>query len=419
MISVEKALAIVLRSTPRLPHESVEFEQSLGRVLSEDVVSDVDLPPFPRSAVDGFALRACDLERLPARLAVLAVVPAGVLPSFRIGPSECAQVMTGAPVPEGADAVQMVEKTREAGPGQVEVLEAVENGQNLAPRGSELKAGDTVLRSGTRVDPAGLAVLATVGKTRVLVGGRPRVAVAATGNELVDPSEKPGPARIRNSNGFAVSAQARQAGAEVTYLGVAADDEVALSEVVRRGLAGDVLLLTGGVSMGKYDLVEEILRRFEIDILIDAVALKPGKPLVFGKAPGDQLVFGLPGNPVSSAVTFELFVRPALGRMQGEERASRPELQATLIAPLVSKGRRRAYLPGWVAPDTAGGRLLARPVPTRGSADVVAFAKANALLILPEEIDRLESGAEVAVFLLDNFFYKEDRWAPAREERGI
>jgi molybdopterin molybdotransferase len=417
VIPVERAIEIVLRSTPRLPSESVDFEQALGRVLAEDVASDLDLPPFPRSSVDGFALRAADLSRVPARLRIAGVVPAGVPPAFRLEAGEAAQVMTGAPVPEGADAVQMVEKTRELGPQEVEVLEAVPSGQNIAPRGDELRAGEIVLTAGTRIDPAGLAVLATVGKTRVLVSRRPRVAVAATGNELVHPSERPGPAKIRNSNGFSVSAQARQAGAEVRYLGVARDDEASLGEAVRAGLAEDVLILTGGVSMGKYDLVEDVLRRFEIEILVDAVALKPGKPLVFGTAPEGKLVFGLPGNPVSSAVTFELFVRPALGRMQGCEKALRPELRATLAAPLVSRGPRRAYLPGWVAPSGPEGRLGARPIPTRGSADIVAFAKANALLILPEEIDRLEAGSEVAVFQLDNFFFKEDRWPPAPENR--
>lgn len=416
MISVEKALAIVLRLTPRLPCESIDFQQAVGRILAEDVTSDADLPPFPRSAVDGFAVGARDLKRIPARLRVLEVVPAGVMPAFRIGEGETAQVMTGAPVPEGADAVQMVEKTREVASGQVEILEGVASGQNIAPRGCELKAGETVLRAGTRIDPAGVAVLATAGKTRVQVSRRPRVAVAATGDELVPPSQTPGPAQIRNSNGFSVSAQAREAGAEVSYLGVARDEESALSEVVRRGLSKDMLILTGGVSMGKYDLVEDVLRRFEVEILVDAVALKPGKPMVFGTAPGGKLVFGLPGNPVSSAVTFELFVRPALAQMQGSERSSRPELRATLTGPLVSKGPRRAYLPGWVAPE-ADGRLAARPIPTRGSADIVAFAKANALLILPEEIDRLEAGAEVSVWLLDNFFFKEERWPSAEEKR--
>jgi molybdopterin molybdotransferase len=414
MIPVEKALAIVLERTPRLPAEEVSLADALGRVLAEDAAADSDLPPFPRSAVDGYAVRAREARESPARLAVVGTVPAGAAPAFALREGEAAQIMTGAPLPEGADAVQMVEKTREAAPGEVEILEPVEPGANVAPRGSEVRAGEPVLKRGAWIDPAALAVLATVGKSRVLVGRRPAVAVAATGDELVDPAERPGPGQIRNSNGFSLAAQAQLAGARVTALGVARDDAEALRSVIERGFASDVLLLSGGVSMGRYDLVEDALARLGVEILVDAVALKPGKPLVFGVGPGGQLTFGLPGNPVSTLVTFELFVKPALLSMQGSERPTRPELSATLSGPLASRGPRRAYLPGWISPAGPAGALVARPIPTRGSADIVAFSKANALLVLPEELDLLPAGEAVRVVPLDNFFVKEDRW-PARD----
>ncbi len=409
MIPVEEALRIVLENTRGLPNEIVDFQEASGRVVAEDVPSDTDLPPFSRSAVDGFALQAADLRSLPAELRVVGMVPAGSIPSFEIKRGEAAHVMTGAPVPEGADAVQMVERTRVAG-DRVEVLEAVTTGRNIAPRGQEVKAGEIVLRKGTRLDPASLAVAATVGKVELLVGSRPRVAVVATGDELVDPATTPNPGQIRNSNSFSLVAQARASGADVSYLGVARDTEASLGELIGQGLGRDVLLLSGGVSMGQYDLVEKTLAKFGVRTLFEAVALKPGKPLVAGVA-GDGLVFGLPGNPVSTMVTFELFVRPALAKMEGCEQPQRPILSAKLKHSLSSRGPRRAFLPGWIEPETAG--LVAYPITTCGSADIVAFAKANSLLIVPEDTERLGAGQTVGVYPLDRFLFSESRWHAA------
>jgi molybdopterin molybdotransferase len=416
MIPVEAALAIVLSHSRPLPSEEVDFTEGAGRLLREDVVSDIDMPPFPRSAVDGYAVRASDTSAVPARLRVVGVVPAGSHPEFRIERGDAASIMTGAPVPEGADAVQMVEQSREepdsggGARGAVTILEPVEPGQNVAPRGSEVKAGAVVLRSGTRLDAAAVAVAATVGKTRLAVGRRPRAAVIATGNELVHPSITPGPGQIRNSNGFSLVAQCRSAGIEASYLGVAKDDESSIRKLVEAGFAADVLLLSGGVSMGKFDLVEQVLAELGVRVLVDAVALKPGKPLVFGVRGDGKLVFGLPGNPVSTMVTFELFVRTACARLEGAEMPSRPLLRARLSKGLSNRGPRRAYLPGWVAPREDG-ELEARPIPSRGSGDIVAYAKSNALLVVPEDRDRLEAGESVRVHPLDAFLVKEDRWA--------
>jgi molybdopterin molybdotransferase len=307
----------------------------------------------------------------------------------------------------------MVEESRE-GNEEVVLLSSVSPGQNVAPRGAEVSRGEVVLRSGTRLDPAAVAVAATVGRTRLSVGRRPTVSVAATGDELVHPRETPGPGRIRNSNGFSLLAQCRSVGIEARYLGVAQDTEASLRGFIATGRESDVLLLSGGVSMGRYDLVEKVLREFGIRILVDAVALKPGKPLVFGVGDDAKLVFGLPGNPVSTMVTFELFVRAALARLEGASNPVREILSARLLETLANRGPRRAYLPGWLRADAEGG-LVAQPIPTKGSADIVAFSKANALLIVPEDRDRLDSGDRVSVYPLDSFLHKEDRWLGAKK----
>jgi molybdopterin molybdotransferase len=265
------------------------------------------------------------------------------------------------------------------------------------------------------MDPAAVAVLATVGKTRLVAGRRPKVAIAATGDELVSPAATPGPGQIRNSNGFSLLAQCGAVGIEALYLGVAVDTPASIREHVERGLGADVLLLSGGVSAGRFDLVEQVLAEFGVRILVDAVALKPGKPLVFGVTKHGKLVFGLPGNPVSTMVTFELFVRCALARLEGALDPVRSPLRARLTAPISNRGARRAYLPGWVRPES-GGELSARPIPTRGSADIVAFAKSNALVIVPENSDRLDVGEWVRVHPLDSFLSKEDRWLEKRED---
>ncbi len=284
--------------------------------MAEDVPSDIDIPPFPRSVMDGFALRSEDLKTPTTRLQIAGVIPAGTFPSFGIGPGQTARIMTGAPVPDGADAVQKVESTK-SHDEMVEILEPVPAGENIVPRGAEVRRGERVLKKGTTLDTAAVAVAATVGKTRLRVGARPRVAIIATGNELVSPSEQPQPGQIRNSNTFSLAAQARALGAPVTDLGVATDDKTSLTELIEKGLSHDLLILSGGVSMGLFDLVKEVLAAFNIKILFDKIALKPGKPTVFGIAPNGTPVFGLPGNPVSTMVTFELFVRPALGKNGG------------------------------------------------------------------------------------------------------
>ena len=405
MIPVDAALDIVLKHTPSLGVEEVPLTEVLGRVLAEDVRTDVDLPPFDRSAMDGYAVRASDVAQAPVVLEVAGQIRAGQWPDQRLPPGQAVQVMTGAPVPAGATAVQPVEKTRAIDGGRrVEILEPVATGSHIARQGAEGHAGDEVLARGVTIDPASVAVLASVGKAKVLVGRRPTVSILITGDELVDVWDQPTRGRIRNSNGYALMAQARWAGAEARALGVVPDQAPRIAEAVRAGFASDVLVISGGVSAGAFDLVEEVLARFDVGFLFTKVAIKPGAPLVFGRR-GDKLVFGLPGNPVSAQVTFDLFARAALLRMQGARVVTRPQVEVELLESVTNRSGRRNHLPARVHLD--GGRLVAEPLRSVGSADVVAHARANALVVMETERLRAEAGEKAPAILLGNFLERD------------
>jgi molybdopterin molybdotransferase len=405
MIPVDAALDIVLKHTPSLGAEEVPLTEVLGRVLAEDVSTDADLPPFDRSAMDGYAVRASDVAHAPVVLEVAGQIRAGQWPDQPLPPGQAVQVMTGAPVPAGATAVQPVEKTRAIDGGRrVEILEPVATGAHIARQGAEGHAGDEVLARGVTIDPASVAVLASVGKAKVLVGRRPTVSILITGDELVDVWDQPTRGRIRNSNGYALMAQARWAGAEPRALGVVPDQAPRIAEAVRAGFASDVLVISGGVSAGAFDLVEEVLARFDVGFLFTKVAIKPGAPLVFGRR-GDKLVFGLPGNPVSAQVTFDLFVRAALLRMQGARVVTRPQVEVELLESVTNRSGRRNHLPARVHLD--GGRLVAAPLRSVGSADVVAHARANALVVMETERLRAEAGEKAPAILLGNFLERD------------
>jgi len=405
VVTVEKALEIVLAHTPTLPAELALIDGALGRVLAEDVTADHDLPPFDRSAMDGYAVRAADATSAPTVLDVVAQVRAGQSFDGRLAAGQAVQVMTGAPVPTGATAVIPVEKTRALDGGRRVELQAIaEPGAHIARQGCEVRTGDTVLQAGATIDPASVAVLAAVGRGRVAVGRRPTVAVLSTGDELVDVWDTPGRARIRNSNGYAVAAQARWAGADVRSLGVVPDDAERIAAAIREGFRSDVLVISGGVSAGAFDLVEDVLARFDTGLLFTRVAVKPGAPLVFGRR-GDHLVFGLPGNPVSAQVTFELFVRPALLRMQRARVVTRPPVRAALAEALTNRSGRQAYSPARLRWDE--GQLRAWPILSQGSADLVAHAQANAMVILDAEKTRAEAGETVDALLLGNFLERD------------
>ena len=398
MIPVEEALRVVLREAAPLPAETVPLRDAAGRVLAEEILADADQPPFPKAMMDGFALRAADLASLPADLAVVEDLPAGRMPEKKIGPGEAARIMTGAPVPEGADAVQMVEKSESAGSGRVRILKAVKPGANIAPRGREMRAGERILSPGERLTPARLGLLASVGRPEVRVHGIPQVAIAVTGDELVEADRVPGPAQIRNSNGPALAARARAAGARVVELGIVPDDPEALRDALRKGLASDLLLLSGGVSMGVHDLVEDALTDEKVEVFFRRVAIRPGKPTVFGRK-GNCLVFGLPGNPVSSLVVFEVLAAAALRKMMGCPAPEGRYIEAVLEEEVRQYPGRTGHVPGRLF--FANGSARVRPLPASGSADLLSHSRADVLLVIPSDRDRIPPGEHVRILLLD------------------
>ncbi len=404
MLAVEDALDIVLSHARALPSEQVTLADALGRVLAEDVTSDLDLPPFDRAMMDGYALRSRDVAA-PVTLEVIGRIAAGQVFDRRVGRGQAVRIMTGAPVPQGADAVQQVEKTRMLDDRvRVAILEEVVPGQNVAPRASEVRLGETVRSRGETIDPAAIAVLASFGRDKVAVGRRPTVSILVTGDELVDVAEMPSGGQIRNSNGPALLAQARSAGAHTTSLGVAPDQADLIADALEPGFRSDVLVVSGGVSAGDFDLVKGVLGRFDVEVLFTQVAIKPGAPLVFGRR-GETLVFGLPGNPVSAQVTFDVFVRAALRRLQGARVVERPRVPVTLLEPARNKSRRAAHLPARVSLQS--GRLVATPLRSMGSADVVAHARANALVILPADRVEARAGETAPALLLGNFLERD------------
>lgn len=404
LLSVDRALERVLAAATPLPPETVPLASCAGRVLLDELIAAADLPPFDKALMDGFAVRAADLAAGPRDLEVIDTIAAGRDPSSLapVAPGSAARIMTGAPLPPGADAVLMVEKTGPV-PGaadRVRCLEVVAAGHNVARAGADVRAGERLLEAGDWLGAAEIAVLAAFGRTRVRVRARPRVAVLATGDEIVSPETIPGPGRIRNSNGAMLLALAQGAGAETIDLGIAPDAEGELAAALRRGLDADLLLVSGGVSMGERDLVGGVLRSLGVAVLFDAVAIRPGKPFTFGTR-GRTLVAACPGNPVSGYVIFQVFVRAALRRMIGLASPSRPMARGVLSSPLHPRPGRRGY--HQARARFVDGRLLVDVVPTSGSADLVSCARGNALAVTPEETTALAAGDPIDVLLLDDF----------------
>jgi len=397
MIPIAKALEIVLQQSPGPKAESVALDEAVGRILAEDIIADTDLPPFDRAQMDGYAIRAADAASTPARLRLAGESVAGAGWHHEMKAGEAVRIMTGAPVPPGADAVQQVELTREPnGEGFVEILEPVEAGRSIVRQAAEIKAGETVLRAGEDINPAMIATLASFGYAQVKVGRRPRVAIMATGSELVDVGEKPGADQIRDSNNYTIAAYATLAGASVERLPLAGDDTEELKKQIKAAAdRSDVLVTSGGVSMGVYDLTKAALKELGAEIFFEKVALRPGKPTVFARL-GSTLVFGLPGNPVSVAVTFNLFTRAALRVMQGAAKPTLPEETAILARDLKGSLDRESYLPAVLRTDDQG-TLLAEPLKWGGSSDFVAYARATALINVPAGLKLTKAGTKVKI----------------------
>ncbi len=383
MIPVREAIRIILAHTSMLTPESAALSDAQNRILAQDIIADSDLPRFDRAQMDGYAVRAADVADPPARLRIVGESAAGAGWHHEMKAGEAVRIMTGAPVPQGADSVQQVELTRELnGEGTVEILESVQIGRSIVRRAAEIKAGETVLRAGEEINAQAIATLASFGYAKVNVGRRPRVAVMATGSELVNVDQKPARDQIRDSNNYTIEAYAKLAGATVERVPLAGDDTELLKKQMAAALERcDMLITSGGVSMGVYDFTKTAFRELGAEIFFERVALRPGKPTVFGKI-GDKLIFGLPGNPVSVAVTFNLFARAALCAMQGAAEKTLPEVTTVLERNLKASADRESYLPAVLRTDEDG-RLLAEPVRWGGSSDFVSFARANGLIIVP------------------------------------
>ena len=375
--------------------ETVELLEAAGRVLAEPIVADRDFPPFPRSTRDGFAVRAADVGKVPARLKVVAEIKAGASYDGEIRPGECAEIMTGAPVPRGTDAVVMVEYTARSG-GSVEVQRKVAAGENVVPTGAEGRAGAELVARGTRLTYAQVAVAAAVGKAQLSVYRRPRVAILSTGDEIVEIGASPGPNQIRNSNSYSLAAQVAAAGGEPVRLPIAPDEKERLRELVVKGLQADLLLLTGGVSMGKYDLVEQVLEELHAEFFFTGAQIQPGRPVVFGRAK-DKFFFGLPGNPISTMVTFDLFVRPMIDALSGATAVPLRFVQGRMKSEFKTKAGLTRFLPAVLSGEFE--RTVVEPVRWQGSGDIAANARANCYVVIPPDREHISAGEMVSIVL--------------------
>ncbi len=398
--------------------ETLDLLGTRGRVLAEPIVADRDFPPFARATRDGYAVRAADVAKTPARLTLVGEIKAGDLPDkLTVDCGQAVSIMTGAALPSGADAVVMVEYTSLDG-GVVEIRRSVERGENFVPRGAEARAGQLLLDRGRWLDHAAIAIAASVGKSRVQVFCKPRVAVLSTGDEVVEIDAAPGPAQIRNSNSYSLAAQIEAAGGEAVRLAIAPDEPRRLRALIEEGLRCDLLLLTGGVSMGKYDLVEQVLAELGAEFYFTGAQIQPGKPIVFGScadtlvrgdgkfaantrtgvsAPNKKYFFGLPGNPVSTMVTFEIFARPMIAALGGM--APQPLIfpRARLKSEIRTKTGLKRFLPAVLSGKFENAEVeLAR---WQGSGDVAALAAADCLVVFTADREKNEAGEWVGLLI--------------------
>jgi molybdopterin molybdotransferase len=396
MLSHADARALVIAQTKKSPRKpathSKNVNDALGDVLAQEIRADRDYPPFHRSTRDGYAVRAAEATA-GAHLKCTGEIKAGDTVSQPLAPGTCIQIMTGAALPPGADAVVMIEFTERAG-DTVTFQRATNPGQNFVPKGSEARSNDLALKPGLRLGYAELALAAQLGAAELVCYKRPRVAILSTGDEVVPVAEKPGPFHIRNSNSVSLAAQVRLAGGEPVALGNALDRVDDLGAKIELGLKEGILVLSGGVSMGKYDLVETVLKSLGAEFYFDAVAIRPGKPAVFGRC-RDAFVFGLPGNPVSTMVTFQLFVTPAIDVLGGARPRQLPLLEANLTNTLHEKAGLTHFLPGrfeWtgVSPEV-------KPLSWQGSGDIAALTQANCFIVVPADRQDIPAGEKVSV----------------------
>jgi molybdopterin molybdotransferase len=384
--------------------ESVDLLAATGRVLADPILADRNVPPFPRSTRDGYAVRTADVAHVPATLDVIGEIKAGEslenIPE-KIGSGQAASIMTGAPVPSGADAVVMVEYTAQHGK-RVEITRSITRGENVVPSGAEAKQGSTLVERGVLLNDAAIALAATAGQSRVQVYNRPQIAVLTTGDEIVSIDTIPGTTQIRNSNSYSLAVQIRNAGGEPVLLPIAPDEPRKLRTLIEEGLQSDLLLMTGGVSMGRYDLVEQVLEELKAEFFFTGAKIQPGRPVVFGRCdttPARENTgthfFGLPGNPVSTMVTFELFARPMLEALAGMSPRKLQFTYAKLKSEIRMKPGLKRFLPAILSGEFEDTQV--ELVPWQGSGDVAATARANCYIVIPADRDRIPAGEFVAI----------------------
>lgn len=402
MISVEEALERILGEIHPLPVTHVTLAEALGLVLAEDVVAHEAMPPFANSAMDGFALRSQDSQPRdgqPPRLRVTGGVAAGYVADHAVEEGTAMRIMTGAPVPPGADAVIQIELTNYDGPEStwVEVLEVVAPGNNVRPAGEDMSSGQTILRQGCEIGPWEIGILATLGRATVPVTRQPQVAILGTGDEVIEIDQPLKPGKIRNSNSYLLEAAVQRAGARPVRLGVARDTIESLREKFSQAHGSDLIITSGGVSVGDFDLVKNIMAE-QGEINFWRINMRPGKPVAFGHI-GSTPLLGLPGNPVSAAVTFELFGRPVLRKMLGHTRLLRPQIEVVVEDGVSDKAMRRHYVRAHV--ELRDGRFIARTTGNQGSNIMTSLVNANALVIVPEGGVEIKAGETARALMLD------------------
>jgi molybdopterin molybdotransferase len=399
------AQRVINESVTTLGVETVKMEQSLGRVLAQDLRANRDLPPYDVSAMDGFAVRSADVANVPASLELIEEIQAGSMPTKTVQVGQCARIMTGAPVPQGADAVIRVEDTKVISANSVQFVVAVKPGNFIRPHGEHMHAGDVVLKAGTEITPGVIGVLATVKAAQFVVYRRPRVAILSTGNELESLNEPINPNKIPDSNTYAVMAQVQALGIEPVLLGIAPDNPAELEQYLQRGLEYDVLLVSGGTSMGEYDYVRPCIEKLGVKMIFWRVLTRPGHPLTFGKT-DKTVVFGLPGYPVSSMVCFEEFVLPALRHMMGNQRLYRRTVTAHLAHPVKTQPGRTEFIRVLLTHSDAG--YIVNATGTQSSGVLLSMARADGLMVVPADCAGLAEGDQVTVQLLDGSAFQEN-----------
>ncbi len=401
LTSLEDAQKTVFEAAQPLGIEKVGLIEALGRVLAEDIIAPRDNPPWDNSAMDGFAVRWEDIKQehaisKPVELKIIEEVPAGKVATKSVGRGQAIRIMTGAPLPKGADSVVKVEET-ESTPDIVRIFKTVERGGNVRPQGEDVKKGECIIAKGTQIRPAEAGMLAILAKSFVPVYQQVRVAILSSGDELADLDERFDEDKIINSNSYGIAAAVQEAGAVPVLLGIARDQPAALKEKIAHGLKADILVLSGGVSMGDYDFTKEVFKELGAEMNFWKLAIRPGQPLAFGRIQR-TLAFGLPGNPVSSMVTFEQLVRPAILKMSGHRSYGRPVLQAALQEKFSKRPDRRHFLRGILSREK--GVLTVRTTGDQGSGILTSMVKANCLIDVPVEVERLNPGDLVNVQVL-------------------